>query len=773
MSTSVRTIRTDDGYTGTLDAQGRLNIPTPDGGTIIRINWQEKRSGKTSHGENLAVGMNPSKLYALADDLIREIQADDRTRADYLQTLAKAIEMLGIRIEEQRSSDNDSSAPLEGMATFRHPLLFQSAIRFQADFVAELLPSGGPVKVQDDSGTPPPGVSGMDNQPPELAGLTTNDIAKALEKDFNHYLTTTASEYYPDTTRMAFWVGLMGGGFKKVYHCPLRKRPVSESIDVNDLIVDHSATDLRNAARVTHRIKIRHVQLRRMIRAKVYRDVELGQPMQKQDAVEQAQSRATGVAFINTLPSDHLHTLYECATDRDIEDDDYLPYKITVDLDSREVLSIYRNWDEDDDLKLSRQEIVKYSYLDALGFYPLGLVHVLGNTVRALTAAFREFLDAGMFGNFPGFLYSDDAGKQLTNLFRVAPGSGMPIKTGGKPIGEVIMNLPYKSPDAAFMAFIQHMEESGKALGGEASVPLNEGTSNMPVGTMLAQIEQTLKPIKGVFKGLHRSQAEEFQLLKQRFREDPGALWRFNKKPARQWEEAEFLTALDNAELVPMADPNTMSQVQRIAIAWAMVELAEKAPYLFHERDTALRFMRMIGIPDPEGIMATAAEIQQAQQAMGAPKGKQANPQLDAAKADEAEASAGLKKAQTQATLEGLQITGQESAAAQAQAQGEREFKATEILTEAQERDADRKAELAKTQINQHAVALKTGAELVKAAAKGHADEASAHQDRAHETGLGAADAAHEHVQGALSRAHEQQMAAGFGAMNQPAEQEP
>lgn len=764
----ARTITTDDGHTGVLDDQDRLVIDLGDGGTVYRINWREKRLENTKHGENLAVGMNPTRLYGIADDLIREIQADNISRADYLQSLAKAIDMLGIRVEDQRSSADDSSAPLEGMATFRHPLLLQSSIRFQADFVAELLPPDGPVKVRDDSPEPPTGTPAIDNQPPDLPGLTSADLASALESDLNHYLTNTASEYYPDTTRMAFWVGLMGGGFKKVYHCRLRKRPVSESIDVNDLIVDHSATDLRNAARVTHRIKIRHHMVRRMIKAKVYRDVDLGQPMQKQDAVEQAQSRATGMAFINTLPSDHMHTFYECATDRDIETDDYLPYKITVDLDSREVMSIYRNWDEDDPLKLARQEIVKYSYIDALGFYPLGLVHVLGNTVRALTAAFREFLDAGMFGNFPGFLYSADAGKQLTNLFRVAPGSGVPIATGGKPIGEVVSPMPYKSPDAAFMAFIQHLEETGKALGGEASLPLDQGTANMPVGTMLAQIEQTLKPIKGVFKGLHRSQAQEFQLLKQRFREDPGALWRFNKKPARDWQEDEFLAALDNFELVPMGDPNTISQVQRIAIAWAMVELAEKAPYLFHERDTALRFMRMIGIPDPEGILATTQEIAAAKAAMSPPpppSGKQPNPVLDQAKADQAEADAGYKRSQTAATYAGIQTAGSESAAAQAQAQGEREFKATEVLTDAQERDADRAADLQKTAIDHHTETLKTGAELIKAAAKGRADEAAAAHTRAHEVGLGAADAAHEHVQGALQRGHEQTMAAGFGAM--------
>lgn len=763
MSEAARTITTEDGMTGTLDAQGRLVIPTDDGGTVYRVNWREKTDeARSKHDANLAVGMDPTTLYAIADDLIREIEADDMTRADYLQTLAKAIEMLGIRLEDPMSGADNSSAPLEGMSTFRHPLLLQSSIRFQADFVAELLPTDGPVKVRDDTPEPPPGTPSMDNQPPELVGMTTADYASALEKDFNHYLTHTASEYYPDTTRMAFWVGLMGGGFKKVYHCPLRKRPVSESIDIDDLIVDHTATDLRNAARVTHRIQMRNSKVRRMMKAKVYRNVELGQPMAKQNPVEQAQSQATGIANVNrtTLAADHMHTIYECATEWDL-DDEYLPYKITVDKDSKEVLAIYRNWSDKDDLKLARQEIVKYSYLDALGFYPLGLVHVLGNTVRALTATFREFIDAGMFGNFPGFLYADEAGKQNTNMFRVAPGSGVPIKTGGKPIGEIISPLPYKSPDGAFMTFVQHIEESGKALGGEASVPLNEGTSNMPVGTMLAQIEQTLKPIKGVFKGLHRSQAEEFQLLKQRFREDPGALWRFNSKPARQWEEDEFLEALDNSELVPMADPNTASQVQRIAIAWSMVELAEKAPYLFHERDTALRFMRMIGIPDPEGILATAEEVQQAKAAMSAPPaGKQSNPQLDAAKADDAEASAGLKKAQTQATLVGIQIQGSESAANQAQAAGEQQFKATEILADSQERDADRASHLAIAQTNQKTVALKTGAELVKTAAKGRAESAEAGEQRAHEVGIGAADASHEHTQNALDREHQQRTTA-------------
>lgn len=740
MAKAARKILTDDGMEGVLDDKGRLQISTPEGGVIIRTDWRQKRTATDKHGDNLADTLDLNKLSALADDLLREIQADDMSRREYLESLGKAVEMLGTRVEDAASAANDTSAPVEGTSTFRHPLLLQSSIRFQADFVAELLPADGPVKVRDDTPEPPTGAP----MNLEIPGATSADLAMALQSDLNHYLTVTASEYYPDTTRMAFRVGLFGCGFKKVYHCPLRKRPVSESIDVNDLIVDYNATDLRNAARVTHRIKMRHNILRRMVKAKIYRDVELGQPVAKQDPLEEAEARAAGLTAYSQLPSDHLHTIYECCTERDIEDDDFNPYRIVLDLDSRQILAIYRNWDETDELKLPREEIVPYFYINALGFYALGLVHVLGNTVRALTAAFREFIDAGMFANFPGFLYSDDVGKQITNQFRVPPGGGVPIKTGGKPIGEVVSNMPYKSPDAGFMQFIQHIEEAGRALGGEASVPLSEGAANMPVGTMVAQIEQALKPIKGVFKGLHRSQAEEFRLLKQRFREDPGALWRFNPKPARQWEEDEFLSALDNSELVPMADPNTASQVQRIAVAWSMMELAKTAPYLFHERDTALRFMRMVGIPDPEGVLASQDEIDQAKAAMSqSPPGKGDDPQLTAAKTQQAQATAALTQAKTQQALVEAQAIGAEAQANLQEKQTERQFRATEMLTESQERDADRQSHLEIAQINQRSAQQKIGSDLAKAGAKNNTDSEQAAIQRTHEAGMQDKDHAH------------------------------
>jgi hypothetical protein len=321
------------------------------------------------------------------------------------------------------------------------------------------------------------------------------------------------------------------------------------------------------------------------------------------------------------------------------------------------------------------------------------------------------------------------------------------------------------------MAFIQHVEDSGKALGGEASVALDQGTANMPVGTMLAQIEQTLKPIKGVFKGLYRSQAEEFQLLKQRFLEDPEAFWRFNKRPARQWEKDEFLTALEDADLVPMADPNTASQVQRIAIAWAMLELAKTAPYLFHERDTALRFMRMIGIPDPEGILATQEEIQQAKAAMVPPPagGKQTNPALDAANAAKAQAQAGLAQAQTQKAVAETSQQGQELQANLQDKAQDRQFKAAEMLTESKERDADRASHLQIATMNHEADREKTGAELVKTGVGHAADAHETDKQHQHETGMAAQQTTHDADMASQQQAHQ----AGLAAMTPPKEKTP
>ena len=765
---------TSDGDQGRVDPRtGYLHVETDDGGLLIKRDWKQQREGggKPAHADNLSLDLGNGALATLAEDLLRGIEADDRSRLEYLETVADAIAALGLTEEKESGDAGSADAPLEGMSRIRHPLLLKACIRFQADFVAEMLPSDGPVKVRNDEGEAPgPG----DNPAPGSDPLDPDDIAQALQTDMNHYLTQTASEYYPDTTRSAFRLGLSGCFFKKVYNCPLRRRPVSESVDAADIIVSYGATDLRNAERVTHRIRMTQAQVRRMMRAKVYRDVYLGQPTPDPDPVEIAEAEASGTDPHPQLPAEYPHTIYECYAkidpdavwDKGTGDQ---PYRITIDKDSRQILDARRDWDEDDPLnqrkdlpKIARETFVKFSYIDAIGFYGIGLMHILGNTTRSLTALWREFIDAGMMGNFPGLIGSDATGRANTSDIRVPPGGVKWMQTAGKPIQQMFMPLPYKSPDAAFMQFTQHVEEVGDQLGGTASVPLNEGVQNAPVGTMLATIEQALKPVEGVFKGLHRSQAQEFQLLKQRFREDPEAMWRFNRKPAKAWERAEFLQALDDYNLVPMADPNTASQVQRIMKAAAVFELAKAAPQLYRLRTVAIRLMRMVGIPDPEELLNTQAVIdaQAAAQAQGA-GGKPGNPAVDQSVVQKNTAQAGLATAQARA-LEG-------EAGIKANAiQGQLEEKKTEVQADAAA-DVLRSQDLAADRASKEKIAAvklvteqaKLTADMHKTAA-GHLHEHGlAAAERQHDVGMAGAAQGHEAGMAGAERGHEAGMAAG------------
>lgn len=767
-------IQTPEGL-GTVDEKGRLVIELDDGGLLIKTDWKPKQAANDGesrkHTGNLAEGMSEYKLSEIGEDILRGIQSDELSRREWLEGLTEAVEMLGLRVKKPGASSDDSAAPLEGMSTFDHPILLQSTLRFQADFDTEMLPADGPVKVRNDATAPPsdaqPGLGHNGGPSMDLPDQTEDDLAQDLEVDMNHYLTHTATEYYPDTKRMAFRLGLYGGAIKKVYDCPLRLRPVSESIQIDDLIVDHSATDIQSAAltgRVTHRIKMQNSMVRRMIKAKVFRDVrdDLVQPSPDNNMLDEAENRAQGITSFSLLPTDHPHIIYEVSTGldpADVDDGDsdgiYRPYKVTIEKDSRLVLAIRRNWREDDALMMPRREYVKFSYVEGLGFYPIGLIHILGNVVKTLTAAYRLIVDAGMFANFPGFLYSDELGHQLTNQFRVAPGTGVPIQTHGKPIDSMIANIPYREVGATFLQFVEHLEEVGKALGGEVAAPLQEGSSTMPVGTMLAAIEQAVKPLKGVFKGLHRSQAEEFQLLRERFMENPSALWRYNERPSRDWQEEEFVQALKNCNLVPQADPNTSSQLQRVAIAGAVEQLAEKAP-MAHNIIPVLKFLhRMLLVPDGgEGLLKTEQEFDAAQQAAAQaqqkPGGPAAqDPALTQAKVQLTQAQIG--KVQAEIQNEGADL--QDKAA-------DRQQKAASQVVESQDRAADRASHLQIAEMNATVARQKVGSDLAQAGAEDHADSMESERQRSHDAGL--ATQTQQHQAGMAAQDHQHQ--AGLAA---------
>src|SRR5882672_1156193 len=605
----------------TFDDDGHAKIEHEDGSVTFDDDIGPKDAvDPDDFYRNLADEINENELSRIASDLLTGIEMDQQSRKDWLETRAAGIRLLGLKLEEPRGDMGTSSAPLEGMSTVRHPALLEATIKFQAVARGELLPASGPVKVRNDSpirpdaSKPPPAPPAPGMPPPQGDGDRLDELGAALEKDMNHYLTVTATEYIPDTDRMLFYVGFGGDGFKKVYNCPLRNRPVSESIDAEDIIVSNAATDIRNCGRVTHRIKMRPAILRRMQILGAYRDVTLSMPNPSSavTAPEKEKAAIGGYSPMPSQPKDADHEIFECYCELDLEEFAPkqfrdkglpLPYVVTIEKESRQVLEVKRNWDEDDEQALAKQFFVQFPFVRGLGFYGLGLIHILGNVVIALTAIWRIMIDNGMFSNFPGFLFAKAAGRQNTNQFRVPPGGGMPVDVPpGMRIQDAFMAMPYKDTGAAFMNLAQHIEEVAQRLGQTADIQVGEGTQDVPVGTTMAMIEQSTKITDSVHKRLHAAQAEEFGLLKERFRENPEAFWRSNKRPARQWTKEQFKQALDEKDLVPVADPNNPTSLHRIAKATIIDSLVTKYPQDMDHRNSLKRILRIADI-DSDGLM--------------------------------------------------------------------------------------------------------------------------------------------------------------------------
>lgn len=687
---------------------GARKTEQPDGGVVIELEPRNPSASK-GFGDNLAETMDDAELNRISTELLEGIARDENSRKDHLDMLAEGIKLLGLVIESNNAGASSASAPLEGMSTVRHPLLLEACQLFQANASGEILPAAGPVKVRDDRPQKPQGLMGHNGRPPLDPGQTPfsqpsappvggpppaspvqspvaanapgappgipvqagpmgpppvppedprDELANALEKDFNHYLTVDAKEYVPDTDQMLFKVGFGGLGIKKVYNCAIRRRPVSESIDIEDFIVSNALTDLSNAGRITHRIKMRPSTLKRMQILKQYREVMIGMPTQSEspNSVDQEKAKVAGVTPQVQDPKDADYVLFECYTELDL--DEYappqfkgkglpLPYRVTIERDSQKVLEIRRNWREDDKECQAKEFFVDFPYMRAFGFYGIGLLHLLGNTTKALTALWREFIDAGMFANFPGFLYLKGAGRQLTNQFRVAPGSGVGLDSSVNDIRQAVMPLPYKNPDASFTAFVQHVEQLGQRLGGTANQPVAEGRADAPVGTTLALIEQAMKPVGAVNKRLHNAQAKELQLFKERFIEDPEAFWRFNKRPTMPWVKDQFVKALKDYDLVPVSDPNNPTRLHRAAKGEALKQIAMTSPGLLDPKKTFLRWAREVEINDVEDLL------------LPAPQGPPPPPPTDPAKMASAQAKIQGDQLRSQTDLQTAQMDAQ------------------------------------------------------------------------------------------------------------------
>ena len=582
-----------------------LRIEHPDGSITVSldgkpINDKEGKKDRTSWFRNLVDDIDDGDLSRISGDLLRGIDDDLQSRKDWIEDRAQGIKLLGLKIEIPGLQGASDGAPIEGMSKVRHPLLLEAVLRFQANARSELLPTDGPVKIRNDS---------------TRATLAQDQLANALERDMNHYMTSIATEYYPDTDRMLLMLGFGGTSFKKVYFCPLRNRPVSESVDADDLIVNNSATDLSNAKRITHRSYMRPSTVKRLQILGVYRDIPLSAPgFINLDSVQREKASQQGIETSSFNPDDRDREIYECYCELNIGGFEHtwkgkdtgleIPYRVTIDVSSKEILSIVRNYDElTEELPEARQNFVKYTFVPGLGFYDIGLLHILGNTTNAITAAWRELLDAGMYNNFPGFLMADTGARQNTNIFRVPPGGGALVKTNGMPISQAIMPLPYKEPSGALMNLVSQIAETGMRVGGTSEVMVTEGKADAPVGTTLAMIEQAQKVLNSVHKRLHNAQSQEFALVAREFKEHPESFWQRNRRPAYPWDEKQFLAALEDCDLVPQADPNTSSQTQRLMKVLALKQLVASNPSLYDPIAVDTAALMALGWSNPQQFM--------------------------------------------------------------------------------------------------------------------------------------------------------------------------
>jgi len=694
---------------------------------------------------NLAIGMSETDLSSLGGSICEGVEADIKTRADFENIFSRAVDLLGIKLEEssgQTSADGTVSKVY-------HPLLLETTVRYQANFVAEMLPATGPAKVRDDQPEPVPGA------PPQT--IVRDEIAEDFEKDINHYLTTVATEFYPDTDRMAFSQGLFGNGFKKQYHCPLRRRPVSESIPMQDLIVSNEVTDLRSALRVTHRTKMSQATMIRMQLNKSYRRIELPTPQPKRTVTEEKIAASEGTDPKPQLPSDFQYTILEVMIDIDLKGHEHmeenedgemvatglpLPYIVTVEQDSKTVLAIRRNWEEDDKEFQKKVRIVHYPLIPGLGFYAYGFIQLLGNTSRALTGITRMLLDAGQFATFPGFLMQKGGSKQSNTEMRVNPGHAKEIDTNGKPINEFVMKIPYTEPSPTLEKMRESLGEDGLRLGGAAQIPVGEGRVDVPVGTMMAAVEQLTKTMGAIHKRNHQAQQQELQNLRDLFKEDPSALWKFAKSPQRQWQVAEEFSDL---ELVPASDPNVPSHVHRIMVATAIIQLAGSPTgmQIYDQKAVHERALRVIGVNDPQSLFTPPPDPTQPPPQDPAIALK--NKELDLKAQDQQ-----IKKTEQEREAQDTIVNNQ--------------MRAQEMVNQKHIADQKLQGDLAKEQKRSETEVAKEHSKGIAAVAREHVAGINAqketHLKGVHEVAKAHVEAAHEHLSQSRQHQHEKEVSA-------------
>ena len=561
-------------------------IDTDDGGVIVDFEGSvtEQMIGP-DHNSNLAEFIEDEDLNEMAANLVEDFESDRTSRKEWSRSYVKGLDLLGMKIEER-------TQPWEGASGVFHPLLSEAVVRFQAQAMGEIFPASGPVRTK-------------------IVGKQTkekNAQAKRVEHEMNYMLTESMTEYRDEMEQMLFRLPLAGSAFKKVYYDPIMERPCSMFVPAEDFVVSYGASDLMSCSRYTHVMKKTENQVKELMVNGFYKDVDLPEPSQDESDIQDKYDEMEGSEAV--YDDDDRHTILEMHVDLDMpepyQDKDGLarPYIVTIEKSSRTILSIRKNWYENDDKKMKRPHFIHYRYLPSLGFYGTGLIHLIGGLAKSATSILRQLIDAGTLSNLPAGLKArglrikgDDS--------PLMPGEFRDVDVPGGAIRDSITFIPYKEPSSVLYQLLGNIVDEGRKIGSIADVQIGNMNPNAPVGTTLALLERSMKVMSGVQSRLHAALKKELRILSKCIHDYMPGSYEYET-------EGEFSRTRDfdgRVDVIPVSDPNASTMAQRVTQYQSALQLAQQAPQLYDMGKLHKQMLEVLGIQDADSIIKLPEDI--------------------------------------------------------------------------------------------------------------------------------------------------------------------
>ena len=550
-------------------------------GALIELMKDEPRA--EDFDANLAEYMSEGDLQSLASELIGQYEQDLSSRKDWLDTYVKGLKILGIRYEER-------TEPWPGACGVFHPLLMESAVKFQSETIIETFPAAGPVKTKI-----------IGKETPEK-----KDAAIRVSDDMNYQLTEVMKEYRPEHERMLLTLALAGNAFKKVYFDPSLDRQAAIYIPPEDIIVPYGAPNLETAERVTHRMRKTKNELVKLQYAGFYRDIDLGEPIRTMDEVEKqkAEDQGFSATMDNRFQLLEMHVNLDLEGYPDVDKDNNetsiaLPYVVTIEKGTGMVLAIRRNYREDDKLKEKRQHFVHYGYIPGFGFYYFGLIHLIGGHSKAATSLLRQLIDAGTLSNLPGGLKSRGLRIKGDDT-PIAPGEWRDVDVPSGAVRDNILPLPYKEPSQTLAMLLEKLVEEVRRFAAVSDLKVSDMSSQAPVGTTLAILERVLKVMTAVQARIYYTMKQEFKLLALIIRDNTPDEYSYEPEVGkRSAKKADY----DDVDVIPVSDPNAATMSQKILQYQAVLQLSQTAPQIYDLPSLHRQMIEVLGVKNADKII--------------------------------------------------------------------------------------------------------------------------------------------------------------------------